>query len=282
MHHALLAPEHQQRHGQPAPELAVFAVMLQIDACRCAVVLAHAVRAALQRQAALVLGQRPGIEGREAGAAPAHDLAHIGGGIGLDQALGQRRGLDEEEPVPVGARKGLAGLLVHGQRGRNVQQHQTLHAGGIVHGQPVRHARAPVMRQHAEMLMAQPCHQPQQVAGHGALAVVHMLGVAGRARGVAIAAQVGQHQGELLRQPGRDAVPDGAGLRVAVHQQQGRPLAAHPGVDLHPVIDRDALLAQARHPWICVHPGDSFYVVHDCQPAMLISKPGCINSKILH
>src|SRR2546427_8439631 len=30
--------------------------------------------------------------------------------------------LDQEEPVPVGARKGLAGLLVHGQRGRNVQQ----------------------------------------------------------------------------------------------------------------------------------------------------------------
>ena len=52
--------------------------------------------------------------------------------------------------MPVGAREGLVGLLVHRERRRDVQQHQAPHRLGVVERQPVRHARAAIVRQHVE------------------------------------------------------------------------------------------------------------------------------------
>ena len=78
--------------------------------------------------------------------ARAHHVAHVGRRIGLDQALRQRRRLDQEEPVPVGAGEGLGRLLVHGQRRRDVEQHQPLAPLRMVQRQPVRDAGAAVVR----------------------------------------------------------------------------------------------------------------------------------------
>ena len=50
-----------------------------------------------------------------------------------------------------------------------------------------------------------------------------MVGVRRRPGGAAVAAQVGRDHGEPLGQAGRDPVPHGRGLRVAVQQQQRRP-----------------------------------------------------------
>ena len=70
-----------------------------------------------------------------------------------------------------------------------------------------------------------------------------MVGTALGLAAVAVAAQVGADDGEVSGQAGRDLVPHGMGLRIAVEQQQGRTAAAldqvdglaAAGGDLHPL-----------------------------------------------
>ena len=50
--------------------------------------------------------------------------------------------------------------------------------------------------------------------------------------GVAVAAQVGADDGEALGEPRRDPVPHRVRLRIAVQQQERRPAAADPQLDL--------------------------------------------------
>ena len=123
-------------------------------------------------------------------AAP-HDVSKVGHRIGLDQAFGQRRRLDQEEPVPVGAREGVGRAFVHRQRRRDVQQHHPRHRARVVQRQPVGNPRAAVVGADGEALEAQRAHQAECVERHRALAVGGVVGVGWHAFGVAITAQVG-------------------------------------------------------------------------------------------
>ena len=70
-------------------------------------------------------------------------------------------------------------MLVHIQRGRDVQQHQARDGRRMIQPQPVRDARATVMRQHLVAFVPQRAHQRRHVLGHDALG---MRGVARRGR----------------------------------------------------------------------------------------------------
>ncbi|MNV71266.1 hypothetical protein D3C71_1642750 [compost metagenome] len=158
--------------------------------------------------------------------------------------------------MPVRARKGVAGLLVHRQRGRDVEQHQALHRPGVVSRQTVRHAGAAVVRQHGKARVAQMPHHRQHFGTHDALAVEQMRGVADGFGGISVAAQVGQHQREVLRQRRGHLVPDRAGLRMAVQQQQRWAVAARQHVDVLTVGRGDAVRRKARKQVWVVHAPD--------------------------
>ena len=79
--------------------------------------------------------------------------------------------------------------------------------------------------------MPQPLHHLHHVLGHLALGVGSVVrGRLGLVR-AAVAAQIGAHDSEALRQPRRHRVPHGVRLRVAVQQQQRRPRPAAPQPD---------------------------------------------------
>ena len=102
---------------------------------------------------------------------------------------------------------------------------------------------APVVATQEERIEPQVLHGVHQILRHRPLGVVEVLRVALRLAAVAVAAQVGAHNRKVLGQPVRDLVPHGVGLRVAVQQQQRRPVAAPDEIhdlaasrfNLHPV-----------------------------------------------
>ncbi|EWS52517.1 hypothetical protein X551_04696 [Methylibium sp. T29] len=246
-HHAARAPQHVQVTGHALAGLAAGAVVLQVDAGGGAVVLAGAVNALGRAEAAVVVGQRLGFDEGDAFASPAAQrVPQVPARVGADLLLGQRRGLDQVEPVVVGLREGHVGALVHRQRGHDVQHAQLAHRLRMVQRQPVCHAPAAVVAGHEEALVAQRAHHAHHVGRHRALAVVGVVVRAGRLGRAAVAAQVGHHQPVAVGQPLRRAMPDRVRLRVAVQQQQRRPVgrAADAGEQRHAVdVERAALEA---------------------------------------
>jgi hypothetical protein len=93
--------------------------------------------------------------------------------------------------------------------------------------------------------MAERAHDLQAVLRHGALAIGHVLGIAGGHGARAIAARVGDHQRAVPRELGRDLVPGDVRHRVAVQQQQRRSGAAGAQENLGPS-RLDASLGEAR------------------------------------
>jgi hypothetical protein len=85
--------------------------------------------------------------------------------------------------------------------------------------------RAPVVPDDREPAMAEAGHQPVDVGGHGPLGVALVVRVALGLVAVAVAAQVGADDGEVPGQPGRDPMPAGVGLGIAVEQDHRRSLA---------------------------------------------------------
>ncbi|MDH6595116.1 hypothetical protein M2165_005005 [Variovorax sp. TBS-050B] len=138
----------------------------------------------------------------------AHHAAHVAHRIGGDQRLGQRRRLDQEEPVPVGAGERIGGVLVHRERGRDVEQQHAIDRIRMVRSQTVGHARAAVVRQHAEALEAVVPHRGQRIERHSPLAVGDVRRVGRGAARIAVAAQVDRDHGEALGERWRHAVPD--------------------------------------------------------------------------
>ncbi|MNT30631.1 hypothetical protein D3C72_1664370 [compost metagenome] len=193
--------------------------MLQVDGGGGAVVLAHGMHARRVAHRRGVGSHGVGGEGRQARVAQAHQLLDVEIGLGVDQRLGERRRLDQEEPVPVGCGKGHAGALVHRQRGRDVQQHGAADRVRMVHAQPVRDAGTAVVAAQRKALEAERGHQRHLVLRHGALAVVCVVGQPGGLVAVAIAAQVRGHYREMPRQLTGHLVPDHMRLRMAVQQQ---------------------------------------------------------------
>ncbi len=104
--------------------------------------------------------------------------------------------------------------------------------------------RATIMTDNAEPREAEMPHDGELVVRHGPLCMVQMLGVALRSTAVAIATQIRRHHGVMPRQHRRDAVPGQMGLRIAVQQQQRRPLARDVGRD--PRLTRVDVVAHKR------------------------------------
>ena len=230
--HPLGAPKHEQGAGDLA--LQVGAVVRQVDAGGGAVVLADGVNGFRVAEAALVFGKRLLGEGRfTTRLLPGgHFLVHVVVRISTDQPLGQIERLDQEEPVVIGAGEGHVRVLVHVERRRDVEHRRLGDPLGVVEGHAVGDPRAPVVADHGEALEAEGGHDLDLVLGHGALGIGRVVVAARRLGAVAVAAQVGQHHGEALGQARRNLVPHDVGLGVAVEQQQRRPGARLPDVDL--------------------------------------------------
>ena len=105
----------------------------------------------------------------------------------------------------------------------------------VVERHAVRDAGAAVVAGDEEALEAERAHDLDLVLGHGAERVVGVVAAAARLGAVAVAAQVGRDDREVLGEPRRDLVPHDVGQRVAVQQQQRRPVAAVAQVDGDPL-----------------------------------------------
>src|SRR3954454_2267456 len=101
----------------------------------------------------------------------------------------------------------------------------------MVEAHAVEHARTAIVAGGGEALEPERRHDLDLVLRHGAERIAAVVVAARRLLGIAVAAQVGAHHGELLRQPRRDAVPVDVGERIAVHQQHRRSFAAVHGDD---------------------------------------------------
>ena len=180
LHHAAIAPQHQHVAGDfSAPRgllAATGAVMLQVDPRAGAVVLAHGVDGLRHLKAALILGQRSGLEVVQPAGPPATQFGmQVGQGVAIDHVFGQRRGLDQVEPVVVRAGKVKIGGGVHVQRGGNIDHAQALYPGGVVHRQAVCNAAAPVMTAYRESANAQAVHHLRHVLRQRAFAVIAVV-----------------------------------------------------------------------------------------------------------
>src|SRR5204863_6531706 len=91
---AARAPQHERVAGDLLAGLARRAVVLEVDAGRGAIVLARGVDRLLVAEAALVFGQRFGLDVRDARGAPCAQLpAQVEPRVAADHRLGQRRRL---------------------------------------------------------------------------------------------------------------------------------------------------------------------------------------------
>ena len=126
---------------------------------------------------------------------------------GGDHALGQRRRLDEKEPVVVGARERHRRCCsIHRQRRRDVEHVKRAHALAVIARQPVRDAAAAVVADEVEAFVAERAHHAAMSAPSRAWN--SCCGRAGPRLGrVAVAAQVGADHRVVARQRGRDQVP---------------------------------------------------------------------------
>ena len=98
------------------------------------------------------------MKGVKPGAAAAALLAQVGLRIGGDHHLGEWCRLDQEEPVPIGAGKGVAGVAVHFARRRDIEHAEPFYAIGVIKCQPVGHAAAAIVAGNAELLMTEGGH----------------------------------------------------------------------------------------------------------------------------
>jgi hypothetical protein len=233
---AVLAPERQHRDLDALPAGGGRVVVGQVEGDRRPVVLAGGVDRGRLAEAADVLVDRQGVE-RLAAPPPAADPpAHPAVGIGPDLVLGQRFGLGEEEPVPVGEAEVRVRVAQGVPGGNDVKDGQLGHRLREVQRHPVRHPGAPVVADQREPLEAEVAHDQRLVPGHRGLGVALVAGAARRLAAVAVPAQVGQHDPMTLGEDGRDVMPHHVGLRVTVEQQHRRAVlvAADQHVDLDP------------------------------------------------
>jgi hypothetical protein len=241
---AVLAPEGEQRDGDALAARRGGVVVFEVGAGGGAVVLARGVDRGRVAEAADVLVDRLLVERLAAAPPAAHPAAHPTDWVGAELVLGERLGLGEEEPVPVGEAElhvrraeGVAG-------GHDVQHRELGDQVGVVKRQSVAHPGAAVVANHGELVEAELAHDQRLVPRHRALGVGLMGRAARRLAAVAIAAQVGEDDRMILGEDRGDVVPHDVGLRVAVQQQDGRAalVASHQCVDSDPSWgERDSL-----------------------------------------
>ena len=87
-------------------------------------------------------------------------------------------------------------------------------------------ARAAIVAGDEVAIVAEFLHDLDHVLSHGAERIVDVAVTGFRQRAVPVAAQIGQHDVIVLRQPRSDLVPADMVLRISVQQQQRRSRAA--------------------------------------------------------
>ena len=118
-------------------------------------------------------------------------------------------------------------------RGGDIEEHEAREERRVVEREAVSDARATVVADEDDRRQAERLDHLREVGRHPALVVA-----AGRAVGVAVAAQVGSEDGEALGQRRHHLPPHVAGLRRAVEQHHAGPRAHPPVVDAHTAFDR--------------------------------------------
>lgn len=221
----VLAPEDLQGARDPAPGLTIDPVMLEIDRCRRPVVLAQGLNRCRIAQTALILRHRLRIKYRKSRVPAPHGCRHVGLRIGLNQSLGPGRWLDQKKPVPVARGKFAICCLIHGQRGCDIEQRHALNTLRMIERQSVCRARTAVMRKYPKALKTQGAHDLDLIPRHGPKALLGVVGLECRFVGISVPTQVREDDSELLRQARGHAVPECAGLRMSVQQEQRRAMA---------------------------------------------------------
>jgi hypothetical protein len=94
----------------------------------------------------------------------------------------------------------------------------------VVQRQPVPDPRPAIVAREAESLETERAHDEQLISRRRPLGVLGVAGARSRLGAVAVTAEVGEHDGVLARQDRRDVMPDQVGLRVAVQQEERRPV----------------------------------------------------------
>jgi hypothetical protein len=219
---AVLAPEREHRGGDALAARGGRVVVGQVEGRRGPVVLAGGVDRGRLAEAADVLVDRQRVERLAAPPTAADPAAHPAVGIGADLVLGERLGLGEEVPVPVGEPEVQVGRAQRVPGGDDVKDGDLRHRLGAVKRHPVGHPGAPVMADDRELLEAEVAHHQRLVARHRPLGVALVRRAAGRLAAVTVAAQIGQDDRVVQGENGRDVMPHHVGLRVAVQEQDGR------------------------------------------------------------
>ncbi len=87
-------------------------------------------------------------------------------------------------------------------------------------------AAATVVPHYEELLETELRHHPNLIGGHPTLGIGLVRRIGGRFAAVAVAAQIGRHDGERISQQGSNTVPAAVSLRIAVQQQERGTFAA--------------------------------------------------------
>ena len=101
----------------------------------------------------------------------------------------------------------------------------------VVEAHAMQDTRAAIMARRIKLVEAERRHHLDLILRHRAERIAGMILAAGRLFGIAVAAQVGAHDGEIARQRRRNLVPRQMIERIAVHQQQRRAGATDHGDD---------------------------------------------------
>ena len=152
-------------------------------------------------------------------------------GIGPHQPFRQVERLDHEEPVVGPSRPFLGDVIEQIVLRHDVEDRGLRHLLGVIERHPGEHAGTAVMAGGHEAVKAERRHHLDLVLRHGAERVPGMIDAARRLLRIAVAAQVGADDGEVLGEPRRELVPARMGERIAVHQEERRAVAAIDGND---------------------------------------------------
>ena len=115
---------------------------------------------------------------------------------------------------------------------QDVHEGDTAHPVRVVERHPEGYPSTPVVAGDLESLESERNHHLDLVERHAAEGVVRVIRQPARLGTVAVAAQVGRHHGEALRQAVGQPMPGMMRQRIAVQQEQGGAAAAVAHIDL--------------------------------------------------
>ena len=172
-------------------------------------------RLCVAEAAQIILDRLGGEEFRRLGAARCVAARKSQSGIGADQAFpGRSAGWARKNRVVIAKRKIGVGALKGGQGRHDVEHRQLAHPIGMIQRHAIGDPTTAIVTGDGELPVAEMLHHRDLVGGHGALGIRAMIGRSGRLTTVAVAAQIGRDNREILGQPRRHLVPHDMRLRT--------------------------------------------------------------------